>query len=143
MPEAAKTVIGFDFGTHWIGMAVGQTLTRQARPLDALKARDWKAIERVLSAWMPQQLVVGLPLNLEGGAQEMTARAQRFGRRLQGRFGINTAMVDERLTTREAYQVAIESGQMKTKPEIDSLAAVLITESWLRNHDQHADDGEI
>jgi putative Holliday junction resolvase len=141
MPEAIKTVVGFDFGTHWIGMAVGQTQTRQASPLKALKARDWKAIERVLSEWMPQQLIVGLPLNLEGGAQEMTASTQRFGRQLEGRFHIKTAMVDERLTTREAYQVAIASGQMKTKPEIDSLAAVLITESWLRNYDSSLEQG--
>jgi len=132
MAEPIKTVIGFDFGTHWIGIAVGQTLTRQASPLGAVKSNDWKGIERILLEWQPQVLVVGLPLNMMGEHQEMSQRARRFGRQLEGRFGIKTVLIDERLTTREAYQLAIEKPRKKSKTEIDSLAAALITESWLR-----------
>jgi len=47
----ATTVIGFDFGSYWIGVAVGQTLTRQATPLPALRNNDWKAIARLLDEW--------------------------------------------------------------------------------------------
>ncbi len=130
--EPITTVVGFDFGTEWIGTAVGQTLTGQASPLAAVRANDWAAIEKLLGTWKPQQLVVGLPLNMAGEAQEMSARAERFARRLEGRFGIPATLVDERLTTREAWQIALESSQKKSKPEIDSLSAVLITESWLR-----------
>ena len=133
MPDAPTTVIGFDFGSYWIGVAVGQSLTRQATPLAAVRKNDWKAIEHLLEQWRPDRLVVGLPLGMDGSDQEMTARARRFGRQLEGRFGIETDMVDERLTTREAYQLAIESGQHRSKTEIDSLSAALITESWLRN----------
>lgn len=136
MPDPLKTVIGFDFGTAWIGVAIGQTLTRQARPLKAIKNNDWKSIKQLLEDWQPQKLVVGLPLSMVGQDQEMTASAKRFGRQLEGRFGIDTAMVDERLTTREAYQIAIENQASKTKPEIDSLAAALITESWLQNYSE-------
>lgn len=134
MPEKLKTVIGFDFGSHWIGVAVGQTLTRQASPLGAVKNNDWKGIKRLLDAWRPQKLVVGLPLSMEGKDQEMTASAKRFGRQLEGRFGIATSMIDERLTTREAYQIAEQTQCKKSKQEIDSLAAALITESWLQNY---------
>ena len=130
----ATTVIGFDFGTYWVGIAVGQTLTRQATPLPALRNNDWKAIARLLEEWRPQQLVVGLPLSMNGEDQEMTARAKRFGRQLQGRFGIDTCMMDERLTTREAYQIAMDKEQHHSKTQIDSLAAALITESWLQNN---------
>ena len=133
MPDPAVSVLGFDFGSYWIGIAVGQSLTGQARPLPALRNGDWQGIGQLIEEWQPGQLVVGLPLSMEGDDQEMTARAQRFGRQLEGRFGIATDMVDERLTTREAWQMAIESGEYHSKPEIDSLAAVLITESWLRN----------
>jgi putative Holliday junction resolvase len=112
MPEKLKTVIGFDFGSHWIGVAV----------------------KRLLDAWQPQKLVVGLPLSMAGKDQEMTASAKRFGRQLEGRFGIDTTMIDERLTTREAYQIAEETQCKKSKQEIDSLAAALITESWLQNY---------
>ena len=133
MPDQSTTVIGFDFGSYWIGVAVGQTLTREATPLTALRNNDWKAIERLLDEWRPQQLVVGLPLSMNGEDQEMTASAKRFGRRLEGRFGITTSMVDERLSTREAYQIAMERQQHKSKTEIDSLSAAIITESWLQN----------
>jgi putative Holliday junction resolvase len=76
---------------------------------------------------------------MQGGDQEMTAGAKRFSRQLEGRFGIESALVDERLTTREAYQIAIASGRKRTKLEIDSISAVLITESWLRAYDQNED----
>jgi putative Holliday junction resolvase len=134
MPEKLTTVIGFDFGTSWIGVAVGQTLTQQATPLTTLKTSDWKSIERLIDEWRPQKLVVGLPRSMSGEDHEMTARSKRFGRQLQGRYGIDTSMVDERLTTREAYQIAIEKEEYKSKQEIDSLSAALITESWLQNY---------
>ncbi|MCP4980557.1 MAG: Holliday junction resolvase RuvX [Gammaproteobacteria bacterium] len=137
MPDHLKTVMGFDFGSHWIGVAVGQTLTRQAQPLGAVKNKDWVAIKRLLDHWQPQKLVVGLPLSMTGENQEMTASAKRFGRQLEGRFGIETSMVDERLTTREAYQIAMETQHKKSKQEIDSLSAALITESWLQNLEQN------
>ena len=136
MPEPIQTVIGFDFGTYWIGVAVGQTLTRQATPLNAIKNNDWKSIERLLNEWQPQMLIVGLPLSMVGEPQEMSDRAERFGRQLEGRFGIKSTMIDERLTTREAYQMAIEQAHKKSKTEIDCMAAALITESWLRNYDK-------
>ncbi len=139
MPNTeVKTVLGFDFGTHWIGVAVGQTLTAHARPLSAIKSNhtrpDWQAIEGLLQDWQPQKLIVGLPTQLDGTNDEMTEPARKFARQLHGRYHLSIAMVDERLTTREAYNVAIESADYKSKPEIDSIAAVLITESWLREH---------
>lgn len=131
MTGPIKTVIGFDFGSDWTGVAVGQTLTGQATPLHAVRSKDWQSIEKILQDWQPQVLVVGLPLNMLGEHQQMTARAQRFARQLEGRFGIRTVLVDERLTTREAYQIALENNRKKSKTEIDCLAAALITESWL------------
>ena len=133
MPEQSGTVLGFDFGSYSTGVAVGQTLTRQATPLKAIKTNDWKSIEKLILEWRPGRLVVGLPLSMDGDAQEMTERAKRFGRQLEGRFGIETRMVDERLTTREAWQIATEQQQFKSKQELDSMAAALITESWLEN----------
>ena len=139
MPEDdVKTILGFDFGTVWTGVAVGQTITAQANPLNAIKSHhqkpDWRAIESLIETWQPQRLIVGLPTSLDGSNDEMTEIVKKFSRQLQGRSHINTELVDERLTTREAYEIAIESGEYKTKPEIDSISAVLITESWLRGY---------
>ena len=134
MADPIRTVIGFDYGTHWTGVAVGQTLTGQARPLEAVRSGDWEAIAGLIDDWRPEQLVVGLPLNMKGEAQPMSERALRFARQLEGRFGIATAMADERLTTREAWLTAIDSGAHKSKQQIDSLCAALITETWLRDY---------
>jgi len=139
MPDKdINTVIGFDFGTHWTGIAVGQTITAQARPLQAIKSKNtrpnWQAIEKILNDWLPEKLIVGLPTDFDGKPQEMTEPIKKFSRQLYGRFHIDVELVDERLTTREAYQIAIDSGEFKSKPEIDSIAAVLITESWLRDY---------
>ncbi len=139
MPDAAiETVIGFDYGTSWIGIAVGQTLTAQARPLSAIKSfkrsPNWEAISLILSEWKPQKLIVGLPTSDYSETKYMTDKASRFSRQLHGRFHIDTQLIDERLTTREAYTIAIASGKRKNKSEIDSLSAVLITETWLREY---------
>ena len=128
MPETIKTVIGFDYGSHWIGVAVAQTLTRQASPLTAIRNNDWSAIEQLLHEWQPQVLVVGLPLTMTGDEQPMSDAAKRFARRLEGRFQIETVLVDERLTTREAWQIALENQGRKSKTEIDCMAAALITD---------------
>ncbi len=130
---AVSTVIGFDYGERSIGVAVGQTLTGRATPLPAIRAGDWRAIESLLETWQPDRLIVGLPLNMRGERQAMTAKAERFSRQLQGRYGVPSELVDERLTTREAYQLALDGGEKKSKTEIDSLSAMLITESWLND----------
>ncbi|MEE8365973.1 MAG: Holliday junction resolvase RuvX [Gammaproteobacteria bacterium] len=142
MPDRKiQTVIGFDLGTGWTGVAVGQTLTTQARPLAAIKSirqkPDWPAITRLLREWKPQKLIVGLPHSDYDDIQVMGDSATRFSRQLQGRYLIETELIDEGLTTREAFNLTVESGQRKSKPEIDSLAAVLITESWLREYQRH------
>jgi putative Holliday junction resolvase len=137
METKVDTVIGFDFGTVWTGIAIGVTLTVQARPLNAIKSinqkPNWPAIECLLKAWQPQKLIVGLPSSMINDHHPMTAKVLKFSRQLEGRFKIPVELVDERLTTREAYEMAIESKQHQTKQQIDSIAAMLITESWLRS----------
>lgn len=67
--EAPKLLLGFDYGTKQIGVAVGQMITRQARELCNLKAQDgiprWEQIEALIKEWQPDALVVGLPLNMD------------------------------------------------------------------------------
>ncbi len=142
MESKVDTVIGFDFGTVWTGIAIGLTLTAQARPLNAIKSislkPNWLAIETVLKEWQPQKLIVGLPSSMIDDHHPMTAKVLKFSRQLEGRFKVPVELIDERLTTREAYQIAIESKRQKTKQEIDSIAAVLITESWLRGNNPSA-----
>lgn len=133
----ARTLLGFDFGMKNIGIAVGQELTRTANPLTAIKARDgipdWDQIGQLLKEWQPGLLIVGLPLNMDGTEQEMTAAARRFGNRLHGRFNLPVEWQDERLSTYEALDhLGIRSKMdSRQRSDVDQLSAQLILQSWL------------
>lgn len=135
MPELPVTVLGFDFGTKRIGVAVGNALTGTATPLRVLPARDgvpdWGHIVALCTEWQPARLLVGLPLNMDGSESELSARARRFGKRLNGRTGLPVEMVDERLTSFAARGELQDAGNRRGKPALDALAASLIIESWL------------
>ncbi|HSG61040.1 MAG TPA: Holliday junction resolvase RuvX [Pseudomonadales bacterium] len=132
-----KMVLGFDYGTTNIGVAICQTALGEARPLPPLKARDgipnWDDIGALLKEWQPELAIVGLPLNMDGSESDMCIRAQKFARRLNGRFNLTTEMVDERLSSFEAKGDVMQRGgsrDYKNNP-IDSIAAKYIIESWL------------
>lgn len=135
-----KTVLGFDYGTKSIGVAIGQIITGSATPIGSLKAVDgipnWDQIEKLLIEWQPDLIVVGLPLNMDGTEQEITQRAKKFANRLNGRFNIKVTTQDERLTTADAKARLFELGGYKklTKDQIDAVSAVLIIESYFDNH---------
>jgi len=134
--NADLTVLGFDVGSHWTGVAVGQTRTGTASPLESVRVRngkpDWERIGRLIREWQPQKLIVGLPTGMDGQPHRMTETARRFARQLGGRFHLPVEFADERLTTREAWQIAESHGSRHLdKPDIDGIAAVLITETWL------------
>lgn len=130
-------ILGFDFGTKSIGVAVGQPLTATASPLSALKAKDgipdWQLIEKLIKEWQPARLVVGLPLNMDGTEQPLTVRARKFGNRLHGRFGLPVDWQDERLTSTAAREQLFAEGGFRnlSKGQVDCQAAVLILEDYL------------
>jgi len=130
------TLVAFDFGTKSIGAAVGQRITGTARPLAALKANDgnpdWTLIERLLREWQPEAVIVGLPLNMDGPEQPLTARARKFANKIHGRFGVKIILHDERLSTVEARAGLFEHGGYRAlnKGRIDSASAVVILESF-------------
>ncbi len=126
-------LLGFDFGTRRIGVAVGQRITATARPLLTIRVAhdrpDWEAIGTLMAEWQPEAAVVGLPLNMDGSEQAITSRARRFSRQLNGRFGLPVHLMDERLSTREAARRLADDGRPVT--HLDPHAAALILESWL------------
>lgn len=132
----AKTVLCFDYGTKTIGVAVGQSITNTANPLTELRAKDgipnWSEIELIIREWQPDLVLVGLPLNMDGSYSTLTQRADKFGRRLHGRFGCPVEMADERLSSFEAKGIIISNTGSRNFKEnhIDSLAAKIILEDW-------------
>ena len=133
------SVLAFDFGTHKIGVAVGQSLTGTATPLPELKADqgqpDWNQVATLIAEWQPDVFVVGVPINMDGSEFEMTFRARKFGQRLSGRFGKPWHAMDERLTSFEARELSRRQPNVKQRKGalVDSLAASLILQSWFEN----------
>jgi putative Holliday junction resolvase len=140
------TVLGFDYGTRRIGVAVGQRLTGSASGIIVVANHgnhpDWPAIERAIADWQPEALVVGLPLGLDGSEQPMSAAARGFARALARRFGLQVLLHDERLTSVEAdrrFAAARRSGQRRARDatRLDAVAAEILLESWFESTPPH------
>jgi putative Holliday junction resolvase len=131
MIDPALIVMGFDFGTKKIGVAVGQGLTGSATPIAIIPARDgipaWDDIEALIKHWRPRLLVVGLPLNMDDSKGPIAIRAEKFARRLTGRFNLPHQTVDERLSS---YEARLRSDR---RGNIDAIAAQLILETYFRS----------
>ena len=126
----ADTIFAFDFGVKRIGVAMGNTLIRQATPVKVIAAIDnatrFAAIQTLLDEWQPALLVVGLPMHPDGAPHEMTARARKFANQLHGRFSLPVELVDER------YSSAVISA--KRGEVIDDRAAAIILQQYFDSH---------
>lgn len=137
MPEPdARTLLGFDYGTRKIGVAVGQELTGTSSPVTVLRHAggdpDWAAIARLIEQWRPDGLVVGIPLNMDGSEQPMTSAARRFARRLAGRYGLPVHEADERLSSRAAADLIHEPGAgARSRRGLDEVAAHVILQTYM------------
>jgi putative Holliday junction resolvase len=95
-------------------------------------------LKALFDEWDPDVIVVGVPYNMDGSDAAITAIAIAFGDELANRFALPVERVDERLTSVEAagiLKAQRQSGQRRKKVrpgDIDSLAAQLIADSWLR-----------
>lgn len=130
-------LLGFDFGEARIGVAGASRETGIATPLATVTgaSNDLKfaAIARLIEAWRPTRLVVGLPCHLDGTEHEMTRLARKFGQRLHGRFGLPVDYIDERLSSAEAEGLLGEAGTYgsRRRAAIDQVAAMRILQCWL------------
>lgn len=134
---SGHTILAFDFGSRWIGVAVGDTETRLASPLGMFEAesapRRMAEIETLLREWRPERLLVGLPLSMDGAEHGMTRRARRFARQLEARFRLPVEFADERLSSAAAESTLRESGRggRRHKYSVHALAAKIILQSYL------------
>jgi putative Holliday junction resolvase len=118
------TVLAFDFGLKRIGVAVGEPELKTAHPLPAVSS--FEKIQPLVTEWQPVTLVVGLPTSVQGETHAMTKQAEIFARRLEKKFKLPVARVDERYTSVEA-----ESRLRGVKNKaVDSVAAQLILEQY-------------
>ncbi len=147
---APQILLGIDFGLRRIGLAVGDTITRRARPRPALQVAagrapgeaEFQRIARELRDSGASRIVVGCPYNEDGSRGALATRAAQFAAELGRRHGLPVHLVDERYSSLEAtaaLRTMRADGTRRSrvgKPDIDSAAAAVILERWLAGEGQ-------
>jgi putative Holliday junction resolvase len=149
-------LMGFDYGTKRIGVAVGQRFTGTARPLAIVPVKneqvDWAQITALIQEWQPNEIVVGLPKYADGSDNTITGAIREFCQQLQERYQLPVHTIDETLSTvaaaeqmkeermRENNLKGTPKGQRKKRPRssntslvsppLDAVAAQIILETW-------------
>jgi len=136
-PHTRGSVLAFDFGEKRIGVAVADFAAGIAHPLQTIAAEDnatrFAAIAALIAEWKPARLIVGEPRHADGSPHEIGRLARRFAQRLEGRFNLPVALVDETLSSHEAQNRLQSQGVKggKLKSALDAGAAAEILATWL------------
>ena len=137
LPQSATgTVLAFDFGERFTGVAVGESSVGMAHPLGLVTAESntarMEAIAALVAEWKPGFLVVGLPLSMEGREHELTRRCRRFARQLEARFKLSVRLVDERLSSAAAEEALRAAGNRGRKHKLHAhqVSAQIILQSY-------------
>jgi putative Holliday junction resolvase len=124
--DAIDTILAFDFGLKRIGVAIGNTMICQAKPLSVITATanepKFAAIDSLIREWGASRIVVGLPSHPDGTEHEMSARCRRFANQVHGRFNLPVELVDERYSS---AVIAAKRGEV-----IDDRAAAVILQQY-------------
>ena len=130
-------ILGMDVGTRRLGLAISDDVLVVALPLAVVRraglARDLDALARWLEGRDVTDVVVGLPLNLDGSPGKFAAEAQALGRKVAERFGLELHFWDERMTTVAAERALLEAdvSRRRRRAVVDKVAATLILQGFL------------
>ena len=133
-------VLGLDYGSKTVGVAVSEPLGLTAQRLETIwrkqenKLRKTLAqVEELVKEYEVERIVLGYPKNMNNTVGERAEKALEFKEMLERRIGIPVIMWDERLTTVEADRTLIEAGVRREnrKQYLDGLAAVFILQGYL------------
>ena len=131
-------LLGIDHGTRRVGVALSDAERRIASPLTTIEVtrdaqRVFRQIADLAGEWGAAELVVGLPLNMDGSEGPQAKAAREFGRSLERVAGLPVQFWDERLTSHSAEEAMGEAdltrGQMKGR--LDRVAAAIMLQSYL------------
>ena len=133
-------ILALDYGVKKMGMALGNTITQTARAFDILAMNngqpDWDNLIGIIKVWGVAQVVVGLPLNMDGTSSMLSKRAHKFARRLAHRImeqhlPVTVSLCDERLTSIEAREIAWDNGWIKNERDpIDDISACILMSTY-------------
>ena len=133
-------ILGLDFGSKTVGVAVSDELMLTAQGLEIVrrqspnKLRQTLArIEQIVTEYQVERIVLGYPKNMNNTEGERCEKTKEFAQMLERRTGLSVVLWDERLTTVAAEQTLIESGVRREnrKQYVDKIAAVFILQGYL------------
>lgn len=135
--ETLGVIVGVDYGDRRIGIAVTDELGVGAFPLTVIESRgirrDAAAVAAIVRDRGAGEVVVGLPLNMDGTMGERVAQTMRFCRTLAGLCPVPVRVHDERMTTQEAERVLISAdlSRKRRRQVVDKAAAAIILQGYL------------
>jgi putative pre-16S rRNA nuclease len=144
-------ILGIDYGERRIGLAVSDPTATIAQPLPPILRRRGKrppvqSILDIMTEYDVEQVVVGLPLTLEGGDSEWTTEVRAFADRLEERSGRTVSLLDERMTSvmaeRAVRSLGLKRRERERKDRIDTAAALIILQLFLSRSRAHEGTAE-
>lgn len=132
-----QRIAGIDYGTVRIGIAIADTETRLASPIDNYTRRgevaDHNYFQRLAKAERIAKFVVGLPVHLDGRESQKSREARQFGDWLASVTNLPIEYFDERFTSADAEQLLLEAGftSKQRKERLDKLAAQIMLTAYL------------
>lgn len=140
----ARTVLAFDYGRRRIGVACGQEYSRHAQPLTSIRCAStgpaWGDIDRLITDWRPDLLLIGLPLRQDHTPQPLIPLIENFAAGLATRYQRPISYVDEALSSWAATQDIIAQARRagraraRVKEQVDAGAAAIILQTWFTQH---------
>jgi putative pre-16S rRNA nuclease len=158
-PCTKGSVLSIDYGKERMGLAIADANVKMAQPLGTMERvnrnEDMRRLRELVREHGVKQIVVGLPLKLDGTRGEMAEEAERFARRVRKQIGVPVELVDERLTSWEAERLLEETqgrffhpdksrGDRKqnkapARATVDAIAAAVILKEYLERQGQPAE----
>ncbi len=144
LEQHAGNWLGIDYGERLVGLAMAHPMTGSARPLKPIsntgRAGLEPAFDKIVADWRPERIVVGLPLAGDGSETAMSRRVRSFASWLEQRFEpVDVQLHDERMSSETAASQFAERrrqgrARRRDAARLDSMAAALILDSWMRDH---------
>lgn len=133
-------ILGLDFGSKTVGVAVSDELLLTAQGLEIVrrqspnKLRQTLArIQEIVTEYQVERIVLGFPKNMNNTEGERCEKTKEFKEMLERRTGLEVVLWDERLTTVSADKYMMETGirRENSKQYVDEIAAVFILQGYL------------
>ena len=132
---ASLRILAIDYGRKRIGLAVSDELGLTARPLTVHsrtnRRDDLRRLREICREHAVSRIIVGHPLQMSGEAGEMAEEAARFAARVGKELGVEAELVDERLTSWDAQQLASAGSRRRKDEPVDDLAAAILLREYL------------